>query len=88
MLVVTTPDLHGSEPHYRALAELLCVAQPRLLVLAGDLLRPVSASELQRRATLQDELQALAWLSPPSRTIYVLHGTNLDLTIQRALRAG
>lgn len=37
MLLLYTSDLHGSEPHYRALLEAVRAAQPDLLILGGDM---------------------------------------------------
>jgi Icc-related predicted phosphoesterase len=73
-------------------------ALPRRILLSGpEGLREGSAEELEARPTIQEDLRALAALSDPARTVYVVHspphGTKLDVMFggvsigSRALRA-
>lgn len=46
---------------------------PRVLVSGSAGVREATLAELQARPTLEDELRALAALSEPGRTVYVVH---------------
>lgn len=78
MRIIAAADLHGSLPHYTALARFVEAQQPDALVLAGDLLEPTtdprSAIPDQRRflrALLRPWLYRLSILVPGIRILAV-----------------
>lgn len=63
-------------------------SMPRRIIFSGpDGLREGEPEEFDQRPTIQEDLRALAGLSEPARTVYVVHspphGTNLDVMVGR-----